>query len=170
MPTDINEEETSQNDVEREKVAIAAEYLGVNNEQTEIWSTSRIMGEKYSRIKSQAEFLRAFTDENRMDIVIFLMHSGVKLGHLHSYSVSEIATRFNISLSTVSHHLQELKRVGVVKVERRGKERYYQLDLDYIIERVGTWYETLLHKREKISRGIDPGCSFAEEQKKFKDE
>lgn len=136
-------------DAAKEQIAIAVDYLG-NPIEAESWSPQKILGEKYNRIKEHADFLRAYSDESRLDIIIFLIHSADGSGNLPSYSVSEIATRFQISLSTVSHHLQELRRVGIVKVERRGKERYYQLDLDYIIERVGNWYHRLLERRDKI--------------------
>jgi DNA-binding transcriptional ArsR family regulator len=82
------------------------------------------------------------------------MHRGTDEGELASFTVSEIGERFNISLSTVSHHLQELKRVGLLKMERRGKERYYQVDIDNIIEQVGILYQRLLKKRELIRQGI----------------
>lgn len=144
-------EPNQSSEVEREKVAIAADFIGVNQQEGQAWSAKQILGEKYARIKHHADFLRAFTDENRLDIIVFLMHPCTPSGELCSYSVSEIAARFNISLSTVSHHLQELKRVGVVKVERRGKERYYQIDLDYIIERVGDWYTRLLARRDRAN-------------------
>jgi DNA-binding transcriptional ArsR family regulator len=36
-------------------------------------------------------------------------------------SVSEIARRFDLSLSTVSHHLKELRTAGLIRCERRGQ-------------------------------------------------
>lgn len=144
----------SADDAAKEKIAIAVDYLG-NPFEVETWSPQKILGEKYNRIKEHADFLRAYSDESRLDIIIFLLHSPDGSGKLPSYSVSEIATRFHISMSTVSHHLQELRRVGVVKMERRGKERYYQLDLDYIIERVGGWYQRLLERRDRLQNGTN---------------
>jgi DNA-binding transcriptional ArsR family regulator len=150
MPDTIIITPDSADDAAKEQIAIAVDYLG-NPVEVESWSPQKILGEKYNRIKEHADFLRAYSDESRLDIIVFLIHSSDGSGKLPSYSVSEIATRFHISLSTVSHHLQELRRVGIVKMERRGKERYYQLDLDYIIERVGHWYHRLLERRDKIN-------------------
>ena len=39
-------------------------------------------------------------------------------------SVSEIASRFDLSLSTVSHHLKELKSAGLIICEKRGQWVY----------------------------------------------
>ena len=36
-------------------------------------------------------------------------------------SVSEIAREFDLSLSTVSHHLKELRTAGLIKCERQGQ-------------------------------------------------
>ena len=39
-------------------------------------------------------------------------------------SVSEIASRFDLSLSTVSHHLKELRNAGLIICEKRGQWVY----------------------------------------------
>jgi DNA-binding transcriptional ArsR family regulator len=108
-------------------------------------------------MQDQLEHLRALADESRLDIMLFLLHTGGKDGQPLSYTVSEIAERFKISMSTVSHHLQELKRVGIVRMERHGKERVYQADLDYMISQVEAIHKRLIQKREMIRQGI-PGC------------
>ncbi len=151
---DINSSGDSES-ANQEKFEVAAEYLGYKTD-TDFWSPE-LLAQKRAKMRESAEFLRALTDESRLDIYIFLQHSNPQNGQLPSYTVSEIAERFNISMSTVSHHLQELKRVGIVRMERQGKERYYQIDLDYMIERLGQMYGRLLAKREMLSRGIS-GC------------
>jgi ArsR family transcriptional regulator len=35
--------------------------------------------------------------------------------------VSQIASQFDLSLSTVSHHLKELRAAGLIRCERRGQ-------------------------------------------------
>ncbi len=149
-PTNIPDENAPVSEADLERLAIASQYLGLDrDDKVEL---GEILSRKRERIKQHLEFLRAFTDESRLEIVIFLMHVG-QAGKMPQYSVSEIANRFNISLSTVSHHLQELKRVGVVRVERSGKERYYQADLDFMIDFLGSWHRSLLLKREMIRQG-----------------
>ncbi|HEX2910832.1 MAG TPA: metalloregulator ArsR/SmtB family transcription factor [Chloroflexia bacterium] len=149
-PQNITGEEspTGKEQAKQESLKIAANYLGYDR----VEMTPDLLNQKRAKMRDNADFLRAFSDESRLDILIFLMHSGGQK-EMPKYSVSEIATRFNISMSTVSHHLQELKRVGIVRVERSGKERYYQLDLDYVIEWFGEWYRRLLYKRELLRAG-----------------
>lgn len=36
-------------------------------------------------------------------------------------SVSQIAARFEVTLSTVSHHLKELRNAGLIRCEKHGQ-------------------------------------------------
>jgi len=45
-----------------------------------------------------------------------------------SNSVSGIASRFNVSLSTVSHHIKELRNAGLIRCEKRGQTVYCSPD------------------------------------------
>ncbi len=147
---------TAAEQLEQERIAIAAEVLGYD-QVTHL--TPALIAQKLVFLRSQVDFFRAFGDETRMDLIVALMFGGTPDGQLNRYTVSDIAERFrllqdkDISLSTISHHLQELKRLNIVKVERHGKERYYQIDLDYMIEHVGNWYRRLLAKRELLKQG-----------------
>jgi ArsR family transcriptional regulator len=50
-------------------------------------------------------------------------------------TVSEIAAEFDLSLSTVSHHLKELRRAGLIVCERRGQRVYCRPD-DTVLESI----------------------------------
>ena len=60
-----------------------------------------------------------------------------------SFSVTEIVDNFQLAPSTVSHHLQRLRRCGLVDVQRAGKERLYRLRLDNLRKSVGQFYDSL---------------------------
>jgi ArsR family transcriptional regulator, zinc-responsive transcriptional repressor len=62
---------------------------------------------------------RCLSDENRLRILV-CVHEGKK-------SVSGIVEELNLSQPLVSHHLKELRRALLVKVERRGPFVYYEI-------------------------------------------
>ncbi len=63
---------------------------------------------------------RSLSDENRLRILQYI--SGGKR------SVSSIVEELNLSQPLVSHHLRELKRSLLVKIERNGPFIYYELN------------------------------------------
>jgi ArsR family transcriptional regulator len=66
--------------------------------------------------------LKALANENRMAIFEYLrQHEITLLKSPDCPSVGEIAAEFDLALSTVSHHLKELYRAGLIRCERRGK-------------------------------------------------
>lgn len=87
------------------------------------------------------ELLKAMGDETRSRILRLLCTP--EQGYMQPHSVTDIAMNFNLTASTVSHHLQLLKRADLVTVERRGKERYYSLNFDSLRRRVGQFDELL---------------------------
>ncbi len=74
---------------------------------------------------------RALGDPSRLAIFELVRASGGgdgrTVGEL-ARSVSEIAGRFELSLSTVSHHLKELRQAGLIRCERRGQHVYCSID------------------------------------------
>lgn len=51
--------------------------------------------------------------------------------------VSDIKTHFNMTQPSISHHLDILKRSGLVESEKRGREVYYSFKKDILIECCG---------------------------------
>jgi DNA-binding transcriptional ArsR family regulator len=78
-----------------------------------------------------AELFRALSDPTRLAIYEVVRtvspDEGYTTGEVDN-TVSEIAKHFDLSLSTVSHHLKELRRAGLIRCERRGQFVYCSTD------------------------------------------
>jgi len=61
--------------------------------------------------------------------------------HLHgdTMTAGEIAAGFECTWPTTSRHLKLLERTGLVRVERRGRERVYALDCVRLERVAGGW-------------------------------
>jgi len=71
------------------------------------------------RLSAVAFVVRSLSDENRLRILMTLT-SGKK-------TVSKIVEEVGLSQSLVSHHLKELRRSLVVRIERKGLFVHYEL-------------------------------------------
>jgi ArsR family transcriptional regulator len=69
---------------------------------------------------------KALGDKNR--------HRIIELLHERDMSVSEILTHFTITQASLSHHLDALKRAGLVIDTRRGQFVYYSLNMSVFEE------------------------------------
>jgi ArsR family transcriptional regulator len=83
------------------------------------------------------EVFRALSDPTRLAIYELVRTLSPAEGHtareLES-SVSELAKQFDVSLSTVSHHLKELRRAGLIRCERRGQYVYCSAETQVLSE------------------------------------
>jgi DNA-binding transcriptional ArsR family regulator len=70
-------------------------------------------------LQSVAFVAKSLSDENRLRILL-CVNNGKK-------SVSGIVEELNLSQPLVSHHLKELRRALLVKVERSGPFVYYEI-------------------------------------------
>ena len=50
------------------------------------------------------------------------------MGKCSGVRVGEIAEKTNLSRPAVSHHLQIMKDVGIIRVRREGTKNYYYFD------------------------------------------
>ena len=60
--------------------------------------------------------------------------------------VCDLANVLNMTKSSVSHQLATLRRSGIVKCRRSGKEVYYTLDDDHIVKLFEIGLEHINHK------------------------
>lgn len=72
--------------------------------------------------------LSALADANRQKILDIL-----KDGEM---SVSEILEQMDITMATLSHHLDILRRAGLVSSRRQGRQILYSLNLS-VMEEIG---------------------------------
>ena len=79
-----------------------------------------------------ARVAKALGDAVRLQIVDVLHH------HAGAICVCEINDLFDLSQSTVSHHLKVLRDAGIVDYEKRGLWAFYYVKRD-VIEELGGW-------------------------------
>jgi ArsR family transcriptional regulator, arsenate/arsenite/antimonite-responsive transcriptional repressor len=66
------------------------------------------------------DLLDALADPARQDLVQLLAREELNVG--------DIASRVTLSRPTVSHHLLVLKRAGLVRTRKQGREVFYRLN------------------------------------------
>ena len=83
-----------------------------------------------------ADMLAAMGTEPRLRIMRLLLSA-----HPHGLVVGEIGTELGMTGSTLSHHLEKLKQVGLVKVRRESTFLWYSADTDALREVLNFLYE-----------------------------
>jgi DNA-binding transcriptional ArsR family regulator len=78
---------------------------------------------------------RALADPTRLRILELLK--------ARERCVSEICDQFELSQPSISHHLDVLKRSDLVRSDKRGREVYYRLNPDAIVECCGRQFRAL---------------------------
>ena len=84
------------------------------------------------------ETFKALSDPTRREI-LHILRDGAK-------TAGEIASRFDMTGATISHHLSVLKAAGLVTDDRRGKWIYYEMNLSVLDEITG-WLAGLKGER-----------------------
>ena len=117
-----------------EKVARAKPSNGLdiseNEEEYPAALEQEAMALRDEHFQTVAFLAKSLSDENRLRIVL-CVSNGKK-------SVSSIVEELGLSQPLVSHHLKELKRSLLVKIERNGPFIYYQLADSRILDVVRT--------------------------------
>jgi ArsR family transcriptional regulator len=83
------------------------------------------VGATRARTTDLARVFKALGDPTRLAIFELVRDVG-ESGEGHTpgeidNTISQIASRFELSLSTVSHHIKELRGAGLIRCERRGQ-------------------------------------------------
>lgn len=96
---------------------------------------------------ASAGLLTAMGDETRLHIILEMM----KMNHCQGVRVGEVTQQTNLSRPAVSHHLQILRRAGLVKMRKEGTKHYYYFDPE--MEALEQLIATLQEARE-VSRAV----------------
>ncbi len=85
-----------------------------------------------------ADFYKILGDTTRMKILYAL--------DKEEMCVCDIANVLNMSKSSISHQLGTLRRSGIVRCRKEGKEVYYMLDDDHVKKVIEIGIEHIEHK------------------------
>ena len=86
-----------------------------------------------------AEVFKALSNPNRLQIFLSLVSCcppGTKCNYSDAAMrrcVGELGQGLDLDPSTVSHHLKELRRAGLIRVERRGKNIMCWVDREAVL-------------------------------------
>lgn len=86
------------------------------------------------RAATTADVFNAIAEPRRREIIDLLAHGRPR-------AVGEIVGELRLPQPAVSKHLGVLRKVGVVRVTRQGKHRFYELNSDEL-KRVHDWVKT----------------------------
>ena len=86
-----------------------------------------------------AEFFKILGDTTRTKILFALDQNEM--------CVCDIANVLGMSKSSISHQLGTLRRSGIVKCRKVGKEVYYMLDDDHVKQLFEVGFEHIEHKK-----------------------
>ena len=75
------------------------------------------------------EFCRALADDTRQRILVMLLEEELCVG--------DIVDAFHMSQPTISHHLGVLKQFNLVTSRKEGKQVFYTINRDNVVECCG---------------------------------
>ncbi len=84
------------------------------------------------------EFLAALSSDTRRKICYEISKAG-------KLNVNQITERFHLSRPNISHHLGIMKRAGLLKADKAGKEVYYSLNKEFVVNTLRA-YASFLEK------------------------
>ena len=104
--------------------------------------------------KDAIESLAALAQESRLAIFRMLVKRGPE-----GYTPTQLGERLNVSSPTLSFHLKQLQRAGLVDVRRGGRFLYYRPNFNHMNQLVGFLTENCCVLADK---GCGPECAPGE--------
>ena len=92
-----------------------------------------------SEIEQLAQAFKALSNPNRLQIYTQLLNcctpgTSCSTQADQSFCVSELGEPLNIAPSTLSHHIKELNRAGLLQVTRRGQHMDCRIETDMLTQ------------------------------------
>ena len=84
-----------------------------------------------------AELFSAFSDASRLKIISVLANAEL--------NVSSIADQVGLSESATSHHLRGLRQMGLVRAKKVGRQVFYSLLDEHVLQLYRIGKEHILH-------------------------
>src|SRR5271167_3161093 len=103
--------------------------------------------------KDVIESLAALAQESRLAIFRMLVKRGPE-----GYTPTELGERLNVSSPTLSFHLKELQRAGLVDVRRDGRFLHYRPNFTHMNQLIGYLTENCCVLADQV---CDPECGAA---------
>src|ERR1700689_4162983 len=100
------------------------------------------------------ESLAALAQESRLAIFRMLVKRGPE-----GYTPTQLGEKLNVSSPTLSFHLKELQRAGLVDVRRDGRFLYYRPNFTHMNRLIGFLTESCCALADK---GCVPECATGE--------
>ena len=80
-------------------------------------------------MKQLTKIFKALANEHRLAIFDQIRRQELRCrGRFEGVSVCDVASLFNLALSTVSHHLKELREARLIVCEKRGQWVYCRVN------------------------------------------
>lgn len=89
---------------------------------------------------SKTSVFKALADKTRRDILFFLKENG-------RMSAGDIASKFEMTQATISHHLSILTSASLITLEKSGKYIFYEINTT-VVQDMLTWVMGLLGGNE----------------------
>ncbi len=94
-------------------------------------------------------FCKALSDETRQRILEILQAEGEKC-------VSDLVEHFKVSQPTISHHLNFLRQANLVTSRRDGKQIYYRVNQENIVECCGMLFTKFVPTEINLTEFVEP--------------
>jgi len=102
----------------------------------------KLKGENIPDMSALAELFKVLADETRAKVVYLLSKEEL--------CVCDIAALLNSTVSNISHHLRVLRTAHLVKFRRDGKQVYYTLDDEHVVNIIKQGFEHVNHIHKNL--------------------